>query len=268
METAKTMFITGASSGIGMELARIAAASGFSLIISARRGDLLDSLAAELSSLHGVQVHTVTGDLAQPGVPEKVYHRAVELGGVPDVVVNNAGFGTWGAFTETDLSNEVNMLRLNIEALTIISKLALRDMVARGSGRLLNVASAAAFVPGPFMAVYYASKAYVLHFTEALSKELEGTAVTVSALCPGPVETAFKQRAGVSKLHIFRRAATATFVARAAFDGVLAGRRIIIPGKDVRTALTLSRLVPRRTTLNVVSRLQKARDPKKVLRSE
>lgn len=259
MSKPELALITGASSGIGRELARIAAGAGMNLVLSGRRKQNLEELAAELTRLHSVNVLVIGSDLGKEGEAERLYKEASACAGVPDLVVNNAGFGLYGPFTENDLQEEIAMLRLNIEALMIISKLAAKDMVTRGTGRILNVASAAGFVPGPFMAVYYASKAFVLSFSEALAMELADRGVSVSVLCPGPVKTEFQKRAGVEKLKIFRRAASAEEVARLGFVQTMKGKRLIIPGGGVKMALSLQRMVPRCLSLKVVHSLQKKR---------
>ena len=190
----KTALITGASSGIGLELAHLFARDGYRLVLVARSRGALRELGDDLQSRYNVTVRISPRDLAHPSTPNELYQELQEAGIVLDVLVNNAGFGGGGAFLSTDWNNEAEMMQVNMVALTHLTKLFLPQIRAR-EGKLLNVASVAAFQPGPFMAVYYASKAYVLHFTEALAEELRGTGVTVTCLCPGPVKTNFQKRA-------------------------------------------------------------------------
>jgi len=190
--------ITGASAGIGLELARLFAKQGYDLIIVARSVDKLNSVAAELSS-HGGSVHCLAQDLAQPGSAEALYEQVKAMGRPVDVLVNNAGVGAVGFFTKLSVESQMNMLHLNVVSLTHLSRLFAEDMVTRGSGRILNVASTAAFQPGPRMAVYFASKAYVLSLSEALANELQAFGVTVTALCPGPTSTEFVRTAGIKE---------------------------------------------------------------------
>src|SRR5918995_1521947 len=195
---------TGASGGIGEELARLFAADGHDLVLVARSRDKLERLANELGLKHGVA-------------------------GRVDALVNNAGFGSYGPFAETDLQQELGLLQVNVVALTHLTKLFLPAMIEREGGYVMNVASTAAFQPGPLMAVYYASKAYVLHFSEALSNETEGTNVVVSALCPGPTETGFVAAAGMEQSKLFERGAmTASAVAVEGYRGLFAGRPVVI----------------------------------------
>jgi len=185
MRVRKTALITGASAGIGLELARLFARHRNDVVLVARRGERLQEIAAECEAETGVTAHVVVADLASAAGPRQVYDEVMQRGIEIEYLVNNAGFGTFGPFADTDPEQTMNLVRLNIGALTELTTLFLPDMVERHSGRVLNVASAAAFQPGPLMATYYASKAYALHFSEALNEELEGKGVSVTALCPG-----------------------------------------------------------------------------------
>ncbi|HEY5283233.1 MAG TPA: SDR family oxidoreductase, partial [Polyangia bacterium] len=176
--TEKTALVTGASAGIGRELARIAAQDGHDLVLVARRRDRLEELSAELTAAHGVQVTVIAADLADRAVPAQIAERLRGAGTQVDFLINNAGFGTCGPFAESLVEREVEMIDVNIVALMQLTRLFLPEMVARKRGRILNIASVAGFVPGPYMATYYASKAFVLSFTEALSEELRGSGVT------------------------------------------------------------------------------------------
>jgi short-subunit dehydrogenase len=254
--------ITGASGGIGLELAKVFAAHGHGLVLTARSGDRLREIAADLSRQHGIEARAVPLDLARPGAAQKLWD---EVGGVPvGFLVNNAGFATYGPFRETALTEELDEIQLNVAALTALTKLALPGMLEHRFGRILNVASTAAFQPGPLMAVYYATKAYVLSFSEALAEELEGTGVRVTALCPGPTSTGFQSRAGMEGSKLFERAPAldAASVARLGYEGAVRGRRIVIPGLANRLAAQSYRFVPRRLMTRVVRRLQESRSGK------
>ena len=196
--------ITGASTGIGEALAHISAENGRDLVLLARSQDKLETLEKKLEDDHGIRVEIVVQDLAIGNAAERtgseLERRGIEIG----TLVNNAGFGNLGAFHETDLDMQLSMLRLNIEVLTELTHRFLPPMIARGRGQILNVASTAALQPGPFMAVYYATKAYVLSFSEAITEELRGTGVTVTALCPGPTRTEFQARANMGSSRLAR----------------------------------------------------------------
>ncbi|HWB67001.1 MAG TPA: SDR family oxidoreductase [Mycobacteriales bacterium] len=250
--------VTGASSGIGLELARVLAREGHDVALVARREPELTALADELRDAHGVAAHVITADLSEPAAPEAVVKALTEAGRDVDILVNNAGFGGHGRFAETDAGHERRMIAVNVAALTELTKLLVPGMVARGRGRVLNVASTAAFQPGPFMAVYYATKAYVLSFSEALSEELSGSGVTVTALCPGAVPSGFQDAAGWSEDLPLRHAPgqkSARQVAEAAYAGMMRGRRIVVPGTLNKVGVQAVRLSPRRVVTSVVRRL-------------
>ena len=197
--------ITGASSGIGYELAKLfAGRNGTRWCWWPAMGRAWRRSRGEFSTRYGVQVFVTAFDLADPKAPERIYAAMQEEGLPIGALVNNAGFGTHGLFAETDLKTELEELQVNVVALTHLTKLFLRPMLAAGAGRIMNVSSTAAYLPGPLMAVYYASKAYVLSFSEALSNEVEGTGVTVTCLVPGPTETEFKARAGLGEAGLFK----------------------------------------------------------------
>ena len=259
----KTALITGASSGIGLELAHLFAQDGYRLVLVARSRGALRELGDDLQSRYGITVRIAPKDLAHPASPSELYQELQEAGVVLDVLVNNAGFGAAGTFLKTNWSDESEMLQVNIIALTHLAKLFLPQIRAR-EGKLLNVASTAAFQPGPFMSVYYASKAYVLSFSEALAEELLGTGATVTCLCPGPVKTNFQKRAylegtpmGNSPLLIDVRE-----VARVGYEGMKLGRRIVIPGWKNRLLVESLRVSPRSLVTKVVRRLQEKKNEK------
>ncbi|HEX8686082.1 MAG TPA: SDR family oxidoreductase, partial [Pyrinomonadaceae bacterium] len=230
-ETKMTALVTGASGGIGEELARLFAADGHSLVLVARSRDKLARLADELKDKHGVAARVVAADLARAESPREIFEELEGAGLRVDALVNNAGVGSYGPFAETDLKSELDLLQINVVALTHLTKLFLPGMLARRRGYVMNVASTASFQPGPLMAVYYASKAYVLSFSEALTNECGGTGVRVSALCPGPTETGFVAAAGMGDSKLFDRAVMdARTVAAAGYRGLLAGRAVVIPG--------------------------------------
>ena len=255
-----TALVTGASGGIGEELARLFAADGHDLVLLARSRDKLARLSEELGEKHGVGARVVASDLARPEAPREIFEELKGAGVTVDALVNNAGFGSYGLFAETDLKSELDLLQVNVVALTHLSKLFLPGMIARRRGYLMNVASTAAFQPGPLMAVYYASKAYVLSLTEALANECEGTGVCVSALCPGPTETGFVAAAGMAESKLFDRGPMdARTVAEEGYRGMLAGKTIVIPG--FRNALVARGVgfMPRRMVTRVVRGIQEKR---------
>ena len=243
----QTALVTGASSGIGRELARVHAGFGGDLILVARGEEALNELAAELRDRHGVTVEVVPRDLAVPNAAAGLWEEIRRRGLTVDVLVNNAGFGLHGPFAEQDADRLSAMLRLNVLTLTDLTRLALPPMLARGRGRVLNLASVAAFVPGPLLAVYYASKAYVLSLSEALAEEVNGTGVTVTALCPGATETDFKNRADMGGVAAFEKTAVpAAPVARAGYRAMLEGKPVFVYGAANKfLAHGLLRLVPR-----------------------
>lgn len=250
--------VTGASGGIGLELARVLAAHGYDLLIVARHRDRLEEVAGALRARHGRAVETMALDLARPRAPAELAGM-IAAGTAPDVLVNNAGFAVFGAFAASDLDAELEMMQLNMTALTHLTKLMLPGMLARGSGRILNVASSAAFQPGPLMAVYYATKAYVLSFTEALAEELAGTGISATALCPGPTASGFQARARMedSKLVKGRKIADAASVARVGYDGLMSGKRVVVPGLRNKVLAQAIRFSPRRVTTAMVRNMQR-----------
>jgi short-subunit dehydrogenase len=243
----QTALITGASSGIGLHFAELFARDGWRPVLVARSGDKLHALAADLSSRYGVEAVAIPLDLAQAGAAERLFEEVERRQIAVDALVNNAGFATFGLFAETALSDEREELQLNVVTLTELTKLLLKPMLARKRGRILNVASTASFQPGPYMAVYYATKAYVLSFSEALSGELAGTGVTVTCLAPGPVASGFVERAkmGTSGLLKALRVADPQTVALAGYRAMQRGKRLVIPGVMNQVTAFLPRISPR-----------------------
>ncbi|HUL71819.1 MAG TPA: SDR family oxidoreductase [Vicinamibacterales bacterium] len=243
--------VTGASGGIGEAIARELARRKSDLVLVARSADKLRRLADELARTQGVQTHIVAADLAAPGSAARVVDQLRAIGRV-DVLVNNAGFATFGPFADTDLATEIDEIRLNVETLTELTKRLLPDLLA-AKGKILNVASTAAFQPGPLMAVYYATKAYVLSFSEALWEELRGSGVTVTCLCPGPTRTGFQSRAGQQGLRLLEVGLMdAGAVAQAGVRGLFRGRRVVVPGAANRVGAWIVRISPTRAVLGVI----------------
>jgi short-subunit dehydrogenase len=260
-ERKMTALVTGASGGIGEELARLFAADGHNLVLVARSRDKLARLAEELQGKHGIAARVLAADLARAASSQEIFDELQRAGITVDALVNNAGFGSYGLFAETDLKSELDMLQVNVVALTHLSKLFLPGMLARRRGYVMNVASTAAFQPGPLMAVYYASKAYVLSFSEALTNECEGTGVRVSALCPGPTETGFVAAAGMGDSKLFDRAVMdARTVAEAGYRGLLAGKAIVIPGFRNNLLARSIGFFPRNLVTKVVRGIQEKRN--------
>jgi short-subunit dehydrogenase len=227
----ETVLITGASSGIGLELARLFAAEKCRLVLVARNVPKLEELAVALRSAWGVTVDVLPADLSQPGAAALVARQLVERGLMADVLVNNAGFGAHGSVAELGLPRQREMIQLNVAALTELTGLLLPGMIERKRGGILNLASTAAFQPGPRMAVYFASKAYVLSFSEALAEELAGTGVTCACVCPGPTVTNFAAVAGLENSLLFRFGAmNATLVARTAHRAFRRRKVLCVPG--------------------------------------
>jgi len=248
----QTALITGASSGIGAALAKRFAAHGYNLVIVARGQPGLQALADNLTRQHGVTIAVMPKDLAVVSARDELAAALQQQRIQIDVLVNNAGFATYGLFAETDLKAEQDMLQVNMVTLTHLTKLLLPGMIQRGRGKILNVASTAAFQPGPLMAVYYATKAYVLSFSEALAEELRGTGVSVTALCPGPTRSGFQQRAKMEQSRLVQgEIMDVDSVARAGYDGLISNKRIVIPGWQNKLLAFATRLLPR----NLVTRL-------------
>jgi uncharacterized protein len=245
-----TALVTGASSGIGAELARIHAAAGGDLILVARRQDRLEALQAEISSprsqISNPSVHILMKDLSDPKAPQQLYDEIKTRNLRVDYLINNAGFGYRGLFHQQDWDRNASMIQVNIVALAALTRLFVPDMVARRSGRILNVASLAGFVAGPLHAIYFATKAFVLSFSESIANELRGTGVTVTTLCPGPTRTEFTGYADMDGVPGFTHAAPARKVAQCGYDAMLKGKPLVVPGLLNKLAAHLAlRLTPR-----------------------
>jgi short-subunit dehydrogenase len=261
LEQRRIAIITGASDGIGAELARVMAKNGHDLALVARRRDRLEALAAEIAGAGRPAPLVIPLDLAEPHAPDALAQALREAGAEPTMLINNAGFGLHGQVADLDAAEQLRMVDLNVHALTALTLKFLPDLI-RNRGRLLNVASVAAFLPGPGMAVYYASKAYVLSFSEALSQELSSKGVSVTALCPGPVPTGFQARAGMSAdlTKLMKVAQTSPqAVAEAAYRGMMSGRRVVMPSFADWMSASAAALTPRGLLLPMIGRVQGSR---------
>ncbi len=251
--------ITGASGGIGLELAKLFAKDKYSLILVARDDAKLKSISEDFKKQYGTEVKAIVKDLSQPGAAHELYDEinrdTIEI----NALVNNAGFGGNGKFAETDLNVELDMIVLNDTALVTLTKLFLPGMINRKAGKILNVASTAAFVPGAFMAIYYASKAFVLSFSEALASELKGTGVTVTCLCPGPTSTGFQKRASVENTKLLKAQSvmSAEAVAKKGYMAMMKGKAVMIPGLMNKLSIQSTRFAPRFVTTAITKWLNK-----------
>ncbi len=257
MTRRKTALITGASAGLGRGFAQLFAADGHDTVLVARRRDRLDALAGELES-SGVHATVLAEDLTDPEAPKRIFDALAERGIDVEFLVNNAGFGSTGTFAESDLERQLEMVQVNITALVNLTGLFVPGMVERGSGRILNIGSTAGFQPGPGMATYYASKAFVNHFTEGLSHELRGTGVSATVSCPGATATEFGGVAGNEASILFKIAtADSEGVVREAYDAMMAGRPMVIHGLMNKVAVQSLRLSPRAVVRPLVASLNK-----------
>ncbi|HOW30488.1 MAG TPA: SDR family oxidoreductase [Bacteroidales bacterium] len=258
METNFT-FITGASGGIGLELARLAAADRQNLILVARSGEKLEKLAEELRATNNVVVKTIVADLSDTNDLAQVISQIDHWQITVNTLINNAGFADYGDFATADLDKNLRMITLNITALTHLTHHFLGKMIETGGGKVMNVASIASFIPGPGMAVYYATKAYVLSFSEALSREMKGTGITVTALCPGPTDTGFAEAAGLGK-SLFHRVFppyTAAEVAKAGYKAMMNGKTVVLPGFMNKLSSITPRFLPRSVARNLIFSIHK-----------
>jgi len=244
----QTALITGASGGIGYELAKLFARDHYDLVLVARSSDKLNQIAGELQGQFGVTVKTVALDLAAAPAPKFLFDQMQREGTAVNLLVNNAGFGAFGEFASMPEEEILGQISLNITALTHLTRLFLPPMLARRAGKIMNVASTAAFQPGPLMAVYYATKAYVLSFSEALANELAGSGVVVSCFCPGATDTGFAKRAGTENSRLFKKigAMSAEAVTRDGYRGLMAGRTVVISGMQNWLVAESVRFAPRK----------------------
>jgi short-subunit dehydrogenase len=254
----RTALITGASSGIGLELAKIFAREGNDLVLIARNGSKLQELKNSLEKEFSIKAYIISKDLSKIDSAQEVYDEVKNKSIVIDYLINNAGFGDFGMFTETNWNKEEEMIQLNITTLTQFTKLFLKDMVLQKKGKIMNVASTAAFQPGPTMAVYYATKAYVLHFSEAIDNEVRDKGVTVTSLCPGATESGFQDAADMqeSKLVKGRKLPTSKEVAEYGFKAMMKGKRVAIHGLLNYIMANSIRFTPRTLAVKVVRLIQ------------
>ena len=253
----QTALITGASGGIGKELAKVFAENDFNLVLVARSETKLAALKKELVEKHGVRVTVILQDMTEGNATDKIVKQLGEANIQVDVLVNNAGFGDNAGFLDSNWEKQKQMVELNILALMRMTYVFGNQMRERGKGRILNLSSLAAFFSGPYMSVYYASKAFVLSFSEAVGAELKGTGVTVTALCPGPTTTGFESAAGLegSKMFTFMKPQTAEAVARSGYKACIAGKPILYHGAATRLGSFSTRLVPRCLARNIAKKI-------------
>jgi len=250
-----TAVITGATSGLGLEFVKLLAKDGYRLVLVARNGEKLREIQAEYPER---DIVAITQDLSIPHAAQEVFRELERRGLTVDVLVNNAGFGLMGLFDELDPDRQLDMIQLNISALTELTRLVLPGMKARNRGKILQVASMAAYLPGPMMAVYYASKAYVLSFSEALAEELSGAGVTVTALCPGPTKTGFGATASAEGTRMFSsRVMPADRVARLGYEALKKGKRVVITGTYNRLGVLGARTLPRSLAAKVAKSISR-----------
>jgi uncharacterized protein len=253
-----TALITGASSGIGLELARVLARNSHHLVLTARRDKRLKELKQELEINFGIQVTIFSTDLAKPESPQKLYDFTKKENLSIDILINNAGIGDYGLFHKSDWEKTGTMIDLNIRSLTHLTHLYLPDMVRKERAWIMNVASTAAFQPGPLMSVYYASKHYVLAFSEGIANELNGTGVSVTTLCPGPTESEFQEHSNQTKSKLFDNmpVATSREVAEYGYTAMMNGKRVAIHGVLNNIAAKSAGLLPRRLVTAVTRKIQ------------
>ena len=251
--------VTGASSGIGAAFARYHAAQGGDLIITARREEALRGLKQELESSHGISVHVLAQDLGAGGGAQALYDQVKAAGLSVDILINNAGFGGQGKHTDRPLSDELEMIDLNVKALVALTHLVARDMVAQGKGRILHVGSSAGFMPGPYQAVYFATKAFVKSFSQALDQELRGKGVTSTVLAPGYVETGFAERAGLGGTKLVAGGGkTPESVAKHGYDAMMRGELVTVNERGLSVLVNwVIPLLPRRQVLKMIAGMQK-----------
>jgi uncharacterized protein len=254
----KTALITGASGGIGLELAKIHALNGGDLVLVARSEGKLLAIKKELEIKHAVKVKIISKDLSEKDAALDVYNELKKENIKIDFLINNAGFGDFGFFHESDWAKAENMLNLNITCLTQFCKLFANDMIAQGGGKIMNLASIAAFMPGPLMSVYYASKAYVLHFSEAINNELKENGITVTALCPGPTESGFQAASfqKESKVIKGKKLTSAGEVAAYGYRAMLKGKPVAIHGRMYAFLVNVMRFLPRSFVVSAIRKIQ------------
>lgn len=259
MKNNKTALVTGASSGIGLEFAKILAKNGYNLVIVSQNSDKLDQARSELSKIDNANVIAIVKDLSKDHSADEVFQIVNNQRIVIDALINNAGFGDHGRFSETNWEKENSMIHLNIIALTRLTKLFLPQMIENKNGKIVNVASTAAFQAGPFMSVYYATKAYVLYFSEAIANELKGSGVSVTTLCPGGTKSGFQDTSNVNGIRFIKNSKLATTkeVAKYGYESMLKGKAVAIHGFKNKVMAFLVRFVSRKYATNMAGKLMK-----------
>lgn len=249
--------ITGASTGLGREFSRLAAADGYELVLVARNEQRLEAVASELRVRHGITVTTLACDLSEPRAAHVLFAAVHSVSRPVDILINNAGFGRLGYFARSDVTDVESMINTNVTSLTVLTRLFLDDMMSRARGRVLNVASIAAFTPGPLMAVYHATKSYVLALTEALAEELRGSGVTASVLLPGITRTGFQARAGIPEASLGKGVMSAEVVAAQGYRAMLEGKTVCVSGLGNRVLGFLAHHAPHGISARVAHRMQR-----------
>jgi short-subunit dehydrogenase len=257
-----TALVTGGSGGIGLGLAKELARNGHSVVLVARKRDPLEAAAGHIEGKYGVRATVFATDLADPIAPARIHEGMLDQGIDIGILINNAGFGAGGPFIDTEVDRELDMIQVNVTAVIHLTKLFLPPMVKRRRGRVMNLASTAAFQPGPLMSVYYASKAFVLSFSEAIAEELRNTGVTVTALCPGPTETGFAAEANIGRSRLFHYSPVADpeDVARYGYRAMMKGERVAIPALRDKLMIQAERITPRRLVTVLARKLQESRE--------
>ncbi|MFW6254122.1 MAG: SDR family NAD(P)-dependent oxidoreductase [Chitinivibrionales bacterium] len=258
-KTGETALLTGASGGLGLDLSRFLARDGYDLVLVARRGDKLSSIAEEFSHEYGTTVYVCPADLDGSAGVKKVLDFVQKQSLTIDILINNAGIGFFGRFVDIPAESITTMVRLNTLALTELTRAFLPDMLRRHKGRIMNVASTAAFQPGPLMAVYYATKAYVLHLSEALDDEYHKSGVRITAFCPGPTRTDFHDRAGMDSSMPLLKLMDSAAAASIGYRGMLRGKRVVVPGLKNRIMSMISQRLPRRLATRIIHHIQEGR---------
>ncbi|AOT10873.1 SDR family NAD(P)-dependent oxidoreductase [Pseudoalteromonas luteoviolacea] len=249
---ANTALITGASGGIGLELAHLHAQQGGDVVLVARSQDKLVALAKELEVKHSIKVTVISEDLSQPNAAQRIFDKTSALNIEVDILINNAGFGGHGVFYQRDMAADQQMVQVNITALTDLTHLYSKEMVARKRGRILNVSSTVSFLPGPLQAVYYATKAYVTSYTQAIAEELSGTGVTATALCPGAVNTGFVAAGDLEGVDVWKNAKSAKSVAECGYRAMQQGQLIAFNERKLQFLLNwITPLLPRKMVLKL-----------------
>ncbi|QTL99011.1 SDR family NAD(P)-dependent oxidoreductase [Iocasia frigidifontis] len=245
------VLVTGASSGIGMDFARIFAEKGYNLVLVARREEKLKSLAKELGKKYKAEVKVIPKDLSMLTSSEEIFEELRKENINIDILVNSAGTQVYGNFLETDLDKEMKMMQVNVNSLVCLTKLAVNQMKEKGKGRILNLASTGAFMPVPLNSIYCASKAFVLHFSEGIKKDLEGSGITVTTLCPGPTKSEFAKKAQMTNTRLFSRMMDSRKVAMIGYKALMKGKRVVVPGFSNKLMAISYRFTPRSLLLSI-----------------